>query len=334
MLKGYETLELSTQMIIKEALLRGIKVEVLDWEDNLIRLTQGRKVEYIKQATKTSLDTYIVPLIMENKVVTKVVLKEQEIRVPEGSVVHSVEEGLQESRHYFGKAFVIKPKSTNFGLGVAILQNNYTEVEVKTALQMAFQYDSSVLLEEYITGKEYRILVIGDEVIAALHRVPANVQGDGIHTIRELVEEKNKNPLRGKGYVTPLEKLFLGQTENEFLSMQEKNPEYIPDLNEVVYLRENSNISTGGDSIDFTDDLHEGYKELAVRAAKATGARICGVDMMIQDINKTPEENSYGVIEINFNPALHIHDFPYQGENRKVEKKVLDLLGFTRVEGK
>ena len=334
MLKGYETLELSTQMIIKEALLRGIKVEVLDWEDNFICLTQGGKVEYIKQATKTSLDTYIAPLIMENKVVTKVVLKEQGIRVPEGSVVHSVEEGLQESRHYFGKALVLKPKSTNFGLGVAILQNNYTEVEVKTALELAFQYDSSVLLEEYITGKEYRILVIGDEVTAVLHRAPANVQGDGIHTIRELVEEKNKNPLRGKGYVTPLEKLFLGQTENEFLSMQEKNPEYIPDLNEVVYLRENSNISTGGDSIDFTDDLHEGYKELAVRAAKATGARICGVDMMIQDINKTPEENSYGVIEINFNPALHIHDFPYQGENRKVEKKVLDLLGFTRVEGK
>ncbi len=328
MLEGYEQLELSTQLVIQEALSRNIQVEVLDWEDNFIRLKRGSKVEYIKQATKTSLDNYIAPLIMENKIVTKLVLKEQGIRVPDSTVVHSVEEGIQLITRYLNQPLVIKPKSTNFGLGVGILQNSYTEKEVRKALELAFQYENSVLLEEYIAGKEYRILVIGDEAVAVLHRVPANVQGDGLHTILELVEEKNKDPLRGKGYVTPLEKLSLGETEKEYLKMQGLDIYDIPVLNEIIYLRENSNISTGGDSIDYTDELHEGYKELAIRAAKAAGAKICGVDMMIQDIHKFPDNNSYGIIEINFNPALHIHNYPYRGKNRNTEKKVLDLLGF------
>jgi hypothetical protein len=192
----------------------------------------------------------------------------------------------------------------------------------------ALKYDSSVLIEEFIEGKEYRFHVIGDEVAAILHRVPANVTGDGIHTIEELVAEKNKNPLRGKGYVTPLEKLALGTVETEYLALSGRDITFVPQKGETVYLRENSNISTGGDSIDFTDIISEDYKQIAVRAARAVGAKICGADIIIRSIGDKPEINNYAVIELNFNPALHIHDFPFQGENRRVEKKVLDLLGF------
>ncbi len=328
MIKGYEGLELSTQVLISEALGRGVEVDVIDRDDNFIRLKKGGRAEYVKQATRTSADTYIAPLIMENKEVTKIVLKEHGINVPEGITVKSAEEAEKGYAIFEGKDIVVKPKSTNFGKGVIILKAVRSREEYKNAVGQALKYDSSVLIEEFIQGREYRFLVIGEEVPAILHRVPANVVGDGKHTIEELVNEKNKDPLRGKGYVTPLEKLSLGDVEKGYLASQCKDIHYVPQKDETVYLRENSNISTGGDSIDFTDEVLEQYKEIAVSAAKAVGARICGADIIIRDIHEEPDERNHSVIELNFNPALHIHDFPYRGENRHVEKKVLDLLGF------
>lgn len=328
MLKGYEALELSTQMIIKEAMYRGIEVEVLDCDDNFIRLKKAGKTEYLKQATRTSIDSYISPLIMENKDVTKQILRENEICVPDGISIKKGEDYNVKIQKFLGKDMVIKPKSTNFGQGVVILKNPYSDNDVVNALEQAFRYDGSVLIEEFISGKEYRFLVIGDEVAAILHRVPANVTGDGKHSITELVEEKNKDPLRGKGYVTPLEKITLGHIEKEYLAFQGKDFYYVPKENEMVYLRENSNISTGGDSIDFTDDIMDEYKTIAVKAARSVGAKICGADIIIRDTKESPNKENHSIIELNFNPALHIHDFPYKGQNRQVEKKVLELLGF------
>jgi hypothetical protein len=116
--------------------------------------------------------------------------------------------------------------------------------------------------------------------------------------------------------------------EKDFLTSQGKDICYTPQNGETVFLRENSNISTGGDSIDFTDEISEQYKIIAINSAKAVGAKICGADIIIKDIKAKPDKNNHSIIELNFNPALHIHDFPYQGLNRHVEKKVLDLLGF------
>lgn len=331
MVKGYEGLELSTQILIREAIGRNVNIEVLDWDDNFIRLTRNNRIEYIKQATKTSADTYISSLIMENKEVTKIVLRENGLRVPEGITIKSPEKGIQKLGSLYGKDIVIKPKSTNFGQGVIILKWRYSKEQVINAVELALNFDRSVIIEEFIHGKEYRFFVVGDEVAAILHRVPANVKGDGYRTIQELIDVKNKDPLRGKGYVTPLEKIVPGKIEQDYLEARNRSLKSIPSKGETVYLRENSNISTGGDSIDYTDDIIDDYKQLAVRAAKAAGAKICGADLIIQDIKAKPDLNNYGVIEINFNPAIHIHDYPYQGQNRQVEKKVLDLLGFTEL---
>lgn len=328
MMEDYKGLELSTQLLIAEAIRRDVEVKVLDWDDNFIRLQKGAKVEYIKQATRTSVDTYIAPLIMENKEVTKIVLREHGISVPEGISVKNIEEAVENFSQFEGKDIVVKPKSTNFGKGVFILKNIKALEEFKKAVEQALSYDSIVLIEEFIAGKEYRFLVIGDEVAGVLHRVPANVVGDGKSTIEELVYEKNKNPLRGQGYVTPLEKIKLGTVEKEYLALQGKDISYIPKKEEIVYLRENSNISTGGDSIDYTDEVHQDYKDIAVKASKAVGAKICGADIIIHDIKARGSSENYSIIELNFNPALHIHDFPYKGENRQVEKKVLNLLGY------
>ena len=183
-----------------------------------------------------------------------------------------------------------------------------------------------MLIEEFAKGKEYRFLVIGDEVAGILHRVPANVTGDGKQTIRQLVELKNQDSLRGKGYKTPLEKINLDESSELFLKQSHLDFDYVPKLNETIYLRENSNISTGGDSIDYTDDIPQRFKDIAVAAARAVGASFCGVDMMLEDYRD--ENTPYAIIELNFNPAIHIHSYPYKGVERKIASKVLKVLGF------
>ncbi|MDY3208454.1 bifunctional glutamate--cysteine ligase GshA/glutathione synthetase GshB [Clostridium baratii] len=325
-LKGYEDLELSTQILILDSMKHGIEYEMLDRRDNFISLKKGEHIEYVKQATKTSKDAYITALIMENKLVTKKVLEKNNIKVPKGGYYENIEDALGDYYKYKGNQIVVKPKSTNFGIGITIFKGDFTKEEYNRAVEIGFENDNEILIEEFIKGKEYRFLVINDEVCGILHRVPANVVGDGKSTIRELVEEKNKNPLRGKGYKTPLEKISLGEAEEMFLRESNKDFDYVPLENETVYLRENSNISTGGDSIDFTDDIDDSYKEIAIKAARSVNAKITGVDMMISDIKEKASSNNYGIIEINFNPAIHIHSYPYKGLNRKVAEKVLKLL--------
>lgn len=323
---GYEDLELSTQILMRDAIRKGVQIEILDREENFLRLTRGQQVEYVKEATKTSLDSYSTVLVMENKVVTKEVLKEKGIIVPPGESYSKPEDARAAYHQFTGRQIVIKPKSTNYGLGISIFKDEFTPEAFEEAVEIAFKYDKTILIEAFVTGKEYRFLVMDGRVEAVLHRVPANVIGDGQKTVRELIHQKNQHPLRGVGHRTPLEKIQLGEIEALYLKSQGKDFDHIPAADELVFLRENSNISTGGDSIDFTDEVHESYKQLAVRAAEAVGAVITGVDIIIEDIKEPVDETNYAVIELNFNPAIYMHCYPYQGQPRDVAAKVLDLL--------
>ncbi|MNO74210.1 Glutathione biosynthesis bifunctional protein GshAB [compost metagenome] len=329
---GFEDMELSTQLLIKAAIKRGISFEILDRSENFIVLQKGDHKEYIKQATKTSLDSYSTVLLMENKIVTKEVLSRQKIRVPEGKSYTDLQAAMLDFKVHTGSKIVIKPKSTNFGLGITIFLNPFSKKDFQQALEMAFKYDTTVMVEEFITGKEYRFLVMGNEVVGILQRVPANIVGDGANSIEQLIRKKNLDPLRGKGYKTPLEWIQLGETEKMFLRNQSLSPLDIPEKNKLIYLRENSNISTGGDSIDYTDEVCASYKQIAIKAAKAVNATFCGVDMMIEDITEEATDQNYCIIELNFNPAIHIHCYPYQGKNRKADDKILDLLFYNQME--
>lgn len=325
---GLEDMELSTQLLLREAVRRGVAFDILDRGENFVRLKRDENIQYVRQATKTSLDNYASILAMENKVITKQILDEHGIRVPKGldyTDKISAKAGFQ---YFKGRAVVVKPKLTNFGLGITILKSNSDRSVFERAVDIAFDFDSSILIEEFIEGKEFRIFVMADEVVAILHRVPANVTGDGIQTIHELVTEKNKDPLRGKGYHTPLEKIQTGEAELMFLKAQGKNFESVPGKGEKIFLRENSNISTGGDSIDFTDDIPESYKQIAVKAAQALNVKITGLDMIIPDYAQEATNDNYAIIELNFNPAIHIHCHPFKGKNRRLNEKLLDLLGF------
>jgi glutamate--cysteine ligase len=325
---GLEDMELSTQLLMREAVRRGVSFEILDRKENFVRFQKDGNTQFVKQATKTSLDNYASILAMENKLVTKKILKEHKIRVPKGLEYTSAKAAKDDFLIHLGNPIVIKPNQTNFGLGITILKENQDEKTYRRAVDIAFEHDTTILIEEFIAGREFRIFVIGDEVVGILHRVPANVTGDGTKTIRELVELKNQDPLRGKGYRTPLEKIQLGEAEAMFLKPQKKDFNTIPASGEVVYLRENSNISTGGDSIDFTDDIPDSYKQIAVQAAKALNVVITGLDMIIPDSSLEATDDNYAIIELNFNPAIHIHCYPYKGKNRKLNEKLMDALGY------
>lgn len=323
---GFEDMELSTQILLKESVLHGVEFRLLDRQDNFIELFSNGERHIIKQATKTEMDNYATINAMENKLVTKELMSRYNIVVPNGYGYSSIDDAMLDYPLYTDKNLVIKPNSTNFGYGVSIFKSKFTKADFKTALKIAFSYDKKVLIEEFIYGKEYRFFVIDGHAVAVLHREPANIVGDGEKTISQLVSVKNASPLRGTGYKKPLEKITLGEIEQMFLKHQGLDFEYIPKSGEKVFLRENSNISTGGDSIDYTDIMPQSYKRIAIKAAVSVGARICGVDMIIKNIQNPYPENNYAVIELNFNPAIHIHTYPYKGRDRKLATQILELL--------
>lgn len=325
LLKGFENYELSTQILIKEAITRGVDVEETDPQDNFIGLGKGAKKTYVKQATKTALDNYIAVLAMENKVVTKKLLAEQGIPVPLGDEFASYDEAAAKIAPYVGKGVVIKPKSTNYGLGICIFDQGGDQKDLLEAVEIAFEHDHTVIIEAFIPGQEYRFLVIDGKVAAVLERVPANVTGDGVHTIAELVDIKNDHPFRGYGYTAPLKKIELDEQTGLYLKQQSLDFCDVLPKGKTVYLRGNSNISTGGDSIDRTDAMPQGFKDIAVQAAAAVNAVFCGVDIIIKDYRDA--DSPFGIIELNFNPSTDMHAYPSQGKERRTGKYILSALG-------
>ncbi|WP_187423892.1 bifunctional glutamate--cysteine ligase GshA/glutathione synthetase GshB [Streptococcus sp. Marseille-P7376] len=327
-LKGYENMELSTQMLMFDALQKGLHLEILDENDQFLKLWHGQHVEYVKNGNMTSKDNYVIPLAMANKTVTKKILTAANFPVPAGAEFSSLEEGLTYYPLIKDRQIVVKPKSTNFGLGISIFQEPASLEAYGKALEIAFSEDAAVLVEEFIAGTEYRFFVLDGQCQAVLLRVAANVVGDGQHTVRELVAIKNDNPLRGRDHRSPLEIIELGDIELLMLDQQGYGPDDILPAGVKVDLRRNSNISTGGDSIDVTDSMHPSYKELAADMAKAMGAWACGVDLIIPDSSaiSTKENPNCTCIELNFNPSMYMHTYCAEGPGQSITPKILAKL--------
>lgn len=328
-LSAFDNMELSTQALLFDLIQKGIKTEILDENDQFLCLQHGEHIEYVKNGNMTSHDSYISPLIMENKVVTKKVLAKAGFNVPQSVEFTSLEQAVASYPLFEGRAVVIKPKSTNYGLGISIFQQGvHNRDDFAKAVEIAFREDKEIMVEDYLVGTEYRFFVLGEETLAVLLRVPANVVGDGVHTVAELVATKNAHPLRGDGSRTPLKKIALGDIEQLQLKEQGLTVDSIPAKEQLVQLRANSNISTGGDSIDMTDEMHDSYKRLAVGITKAMGAAVCGVDLIIPNLKKPAEASlsSWGVIEANFNPMMMMHIFPYAGKSRRLTQNVIKML--------
>lgn len=327
-LKGYEEMELSTQMLLFDAIQKGIHFEILDEQDQFLKLWHKDHVEYVKNGNMTSKDNYVVPLAMANKTVTKKILADAGFPVPAGDEFTSLEQGLAYYPLIKDKQIVVKPKSTNFGLGISIFQEPASLDNYQKALEIAFAEDTAVLVEEFIPGTEYRFFILDGRCEAVLLRVAANVVGDGKHTIRELVAQKNANPLRGRDHRSPLEIIELGDIEQLMLTQQGYAPDDMLPEGKKVNLRRNSNISTGGDSIDVTETMDSSYQELAAAMATSMGAWACGVDLIIPDKTQpaSKEKPHCTCIELNFNPSMYMHTYCAEGPGQAITPKILDKL--------
>ena len=318
----YETdLGLSTNALITEAKKRGIPVTRVG-NQNLVRLNYGNKARLI-QATLLDCTSCVAVDIACDKNLTKSILNDMQIPVPYGFVVSSASEAYERALD-IDASVVIKPLNSNQGKGVRA--NLYSRDEIFTSYDIARNYSKKVIVEKFIEGKDYRVLVVGDKVVAVALRVPANVVGDGEHTIKELINEINKNPNRGRGHEKPLTKIEINQKTYEVLNKQNLTLRDIPKKGEKVILCENCNISTGGTSEDCTDIIHPHNAEYAVRSAKALKIDVAGIDFVTNDISQSIKETNGAIIEVNAAPGIRMHLYPYKGQPRNVAKDIIDYL--------
>lgn len=325
-LGGFEDMELSTQILMFDAIQEGYQFDILDRDDQMLRFKYKDHKEIVKNGNITSKDPYIGHYVMENKVVTKGVLAEHGINVPKSLEFKDMNAAMKVANLYSEKAFVIKPKSTNMGLGISIFKHGADETAFNDALKIAFKEDHAVLIEDFAFGTEYRFYVQEGKVLSIVNRVGANVIGDGQSTVADLVGQKNEDPKRGYDHRSPLETIQLGEIEINTLKQQGYTQDSVIPKGDQVFLRENSNISTGGDSIEVLEDMHESYKEIAIKMAKALNVNITGLDLMIEDLNVPASKDNYALIEANFNPMMMMHIYPAYGQGKRVTKDLLTYL--------
>lgn len=325
---GYTHMEISTQMVIYDAIIAGIKFELIDEKAQLLRLSIDNHKEYVHQATRTAKVPYISAVILENKLATKVILKENGFNVPDGEAFYSRQEAKLSYVKFSNKAIVVKPKSTNGGIGITVFVEPPAQEYYEEAIDTAFDLDDTVLVEEYYPGEEYRYHIQDGEIKDILYREPANVVGDGEHTIKELVAIKNKNPARGQHDRMPMVTIELNSVEVNRLREQGLSGNTIPEKGKKIYLRENSNVSTGGEAQSYLGIVDESYSRIAEAAAEALNAPVNGLDLIIPDIHKesTADDPGYVIIEGNANPGLYAHMFLAEGRGVRLSMHLLNML--------
>ncbi|KUK08211.1 MAG: UDP-N-acetylmuramyl tripeptide synthase, partial [Caldanaerobacter subterraneus] len=311
----------STMAIKMEALKRGIPVTRVG-NGSILRLGYG-KYQKIIEGTISQNTSCIAVDIASDKILTKKILKDHGLPVPEGDVAYNEEEAISIAEE-LGYPVVIKPYNGNQGKGVHL--NISSREEVVIAYRNAKNYSDLVMVEKQIRGRHYRVLVVGEKVVAVAERIPAHVIGDGVHTVKELIEIENKNPLRGNGHEKPLTKITVDAVSKMVLQKQGLTLDDVPRKGRKVFLRESANLSTGGIAIDRTDEIHPHNIEIAVRAAKAIGLDIAGIDITMEDIRKPLSATNGAIIEINASPGIRMHHYPSKGKPRNVAKAIVDML--------
>lgn len=311
----------STGCIVDEAAKRDIPFIRLN-KHSLVQLGYGVHQKRIR-ATIASTTSNIAVDIACDKEETKNLLGAAEIPVPKGVIIKT-EEGLRDAIDTVGYPMVLKPVDGNHGKGATTDINNW-EQAVK-ALAAAQVYGRSVICERFITGFDFRVLVIDNKFICAALRTPASVTGDGEHTIQWLVDDTNKDPRRGFGHEKVLTSIKLDAFSDKMLEEKGYTLETIPPAGELVLLKPTANLSTGGTSTDVTDEVHPANIFMCERIAQIIGLDICGIDIMAPDLREPISENGGAVLEVNAAPGFRMHIDPAVGLPRNVAEPVIEML--------
>jgi cyanophycin synthetase len=312
----------SSGAIVNAARKRGIPVTRLTPEANLFLLGWGAQQKRL-QATITADTGHIAVGIASDKELTKALLREAGVPVPEGATVRSLEQAQRLARR-LGGLVTLKPLDGNHGRGVTTRCG--TPEEVETAFTRAREHGRSIIVERYIEGDDYRILVAGERVVAAALRRPPAVMGDGVSSVRQLVELENRNPARGEGHTNILTRIPLDGLAQTALAEQSLDFDSVPPAGQRVILRGNANLSSGGTAEDVTDRLPQRTLELCVRAVRKIGLDVAGIDVVCADISAPLDGTNGAVIEINAAPGIRMHEYPSAGTPRDAGAAIVDAM--------
>ena len=311
----------STFSIVEEARRRGIPVRRIN-NRSLVQLGLGKNLRRI-QATLSDYTSAIGVEIAQDKDETKRVLGNIGLPVPKGDVARTVA-GAVEIADEIGYPVLLKPLNANHGKGISGRLDD--EAAVRAAFDAASAYDRRVVVEQFAHGRDHRVLVVNGRVVACAERVPARVVGDGVHTVRQLIDEANRDPRRGVGHTKILTRLPCDQPTEDFLARSGYTLASVPAAGEVVPLRSTANLSTGGTSIDRTDEMHPDNVTACEMAAGVVGLDIAGIDVLTPDISVPFRENDAVIIEVNAAPGVRMHTHPSEGRPRNVGAPVIDML--------
>jgi cyanophycin synthetase len=311
----------STGAIVSVAAARGIPFRRLT-QGSLVQFGWGSKQKRI-QAAETSFTSAIAEAIAQDKELTKKLLHASGVAVPYGRPVEDEDDAWLAAQEV-GLPVVVKPQDGNQGKGISV--NLTSEEQVRKAYRVAIEFRDDIMVEKYLPGHDWRLLVIGDKLIAAARRDPPLVIGDGTHTVRELVDIVNSDPRRSDGHATSLTKIRFDEIAIARLAEQGYTAESVPPRGVRVILRNNANLSTGGTATDVTDDVHPDLAAAAIAAAQTVGLDIAGIDVVCDTILKPLEDQGGGIVEVNAAPGLRMHLDPSFGKGRDVGKAIVDMM--------
>jgi cyanophycin synthetase len=311
----------STGAIVQEAETRDIPHIRLNTQ-SLVQLGYGVNQQRI-QATVTGRTNMIAVDLASDKDATKKLLGSMGVPVPRGSQIVDEDE-IETAVEKLGFPVAVKPLDANHGKGITV--GLKTLEEVRAAFPLAKKYSRRVIIEQSLTGQDFRALVINNRLVAVAERIPAHVVGDGEHTVRELIEITNRDPRRGYGHENVLTLIDLDAQTESLLVARGLTPDSIPAVDDVLYLKTTANISTGGTAIDRTDDVHPFNVSLFERIARIIGLDVAGIDVVAPDITTPLTENGGGIIEVNAAPGFRMHLAPSDGIGRNVAEHVIDML--------
>lgn len=320
-IREYTRLGPSTGSIVEEAIARDIPWIRLN-NQSLVQLGYGKNQVRFR-ATMTERTSSIAVDIASNKDETKRMLQEQAIPVAKGITISSVE-GVAEAIRKVGFPLVFKPLDGNHGRGISI--NIKTEEAAIAAYEHAASISRKVIVERFITGYDFRVLVIDNKMVAAALRDPAHVNGDGVSTIQQLIDKENTDPRRGFGHENVLTLIGIDRDTIDLLEKKGYTLDTIPARDEKVFVKSTANLSTGGTSVDVTDHVHPQNIFICERISKIIGLDICGIDIMAENLHEPLTENGGVILEVNAAPGFRMHIAPSEGLPRNVAGNVLDML--------